>query len=79
MSDLDVTQPAEEGDRGLPLFWGLLFLAVVTVIAVLLFRQIEFDAGAGVTEPTVSQTTLAEQPITTTTTVPEAGSIIEML
>ncbi len=36
--DLEPAEDDEDRDRGLPLFWGLLLVAAVTVIAVLLFR-----------------------------------------
>ena len=36
--DLAPAEDDEDQDRGLPLFWGLLVVVAVTVIAVLLFR-----------------------------------------
>ncbi|MDH5293497.1 MAG: fasciclin domain-containing protein [Acidimicrobiia bacterium] len=61
MADTVHLDDGEEDDRGLPLFWGLLFVALVTVIAVLLFREVDFEAS-----PVPS--TLAEPPATTSTT-----------
>ncbi len=82
MSDRETAQSEDEEvrDRGLPLFWGFLLVATVTVIAVLLFRQVDFGTGDGVSASTgATESTLADEPTTTTTTALELGSIIEVL
>jgi hypothetical protein len=50
----------EAGDRGLPLFWGILVMAAVAAIAVWLFGQVDFagsstDTTVGAVETTVTQ------------------------
>jgi transforming growth factor-beta-induced protein len=66
MSDHVEPRPEDEhDDEGLPLFWGLILVTAVALIAVWLFGR--FDAeGADVGSSTAS--TLAEEPETTTTT-----------
>lgn len=54
MSDRDVTPPSEDddGDGGLPFFWGFLVVAVVCAIALWLFSHADFE-GTSETSATV--------------------------
>ena len=50
----------EAGDRGLPLFWGVLLMAAVVAIAVWLFSQVDLAGGAADTTVGALETTVTE-------------------
>ncbi len=58
-------QDEDDGDKGLPLFWGLILVTVVSLVAVWLFGRFDIDGVDGASS-TVS--TLAEEPATPSTT-----------
>jgi transforming growth factor-beta-induced protein len=68
----------EDDDKGLPLFWGLILVTVVSLIAVWLFGRFDVD-GADAFSTTSS--TSAEQPETTSTTQApvEALNLVDVL
>jgi uncharacterized surface protein with fasciclin (FAS1) repeats len=82
MTDLPTTETAEDDtgededdDRGFPLLWGFLLVGVVTVLAVLLFRDVDFGDGsnavATVTTVSAAATTTEPPPTTFAEAAPE--------